>query len=218
MAMLNDRQIKEYCKKYRMMEPYDESCIKSSSYDLSMGDEYRFSSEDKIRKIGEGGKIKIPPYSLCYILTKESLNLPNNICALILPRNRLVREGVLMYPQPPIEPGSKGRLYVFLHNLSNENRYIEKNEHLASLIFLKLSEDAEKPYGTRDEDHYYEAQTLENLRLGPTALEQYTPALKEISEKIEKWSVDLFSKWIPILLILMTIFLMLLTIMFGWKI
>lgn len=217
MSVVRDGEIEEFCKNHEII-PYDLKKIKSASYDLSVGEEYRFSSERRIKKLEKGSKIKIPPYTLCYILTEECLNLPNDVCAFIFPRNRLVREGVLMYPQPPIEPGSKGKLYVLLHNLSNESRYLERGEHLASLVFLKLSKEANNPYGESEDDTYQNAKTLDDLKLGTTYFDPYTSALKEISKKVESWREGLFSVWIPILLILMTIFLMVLTILFGWRV
>lgn len=217
MCALNDKDIEKYCKQYGMVQPYDKKRIKSASYDLSVGNEYRFSSEKEIKRLGTDGKIKIPPYSLCYLLTEESLNLPNDVCAFVFQRHGIVREGVLMYPQPPIDPGYKGKLYVLLHNLSNEDRYLKRGEHLASLVFLKLSGEAENPYGKSKDDKYMNAQTLEELKLGVKNFNPYTSALKEISETVKNWREGLLSKWIPIMLILITIFLMVLTILFGWR-
>jgi deoxycytidine triphosphate deaminase len=217
MSVLNDREIGEYCRNCQLVEPYSTARIKSASYDLSVGEEYRFSSQEKARKLGMGAQIRIPPYTLCYVMTQESLNIPNGFCAFIFPRHRTVREGVLMYPQPSIDAGYKGRLYVLLHNLSNEERYLERGEHLASVVFLRLSGEADTPYGKGTDDKYMNTQTLEQVKLGTTTFNPYTSALKEVSDRVEEWREGLLSKWIPLLLVLMTIFLMLLTLIFGWR-
>jgi len=213
MSVLSDKEIKDYCKKYKMIDPFDENRVQPASYDLSTGDKYRFSNEKRIIKLGKWKKkIKIPPYSICYVLIKEKLNMPKDVCAQIFPRHELVKNGLLIYPQPSIDPGFKGKLYVLIHNLTNENRTINKDEHLISLVFYKLSDKSEKPYAGK----YQNKETLEELGLDSKNVDVYSSALKEVSEKIETWREVLFSKYIPILLILMTIFLMVLTILFGW--
>jgi len=215
MSVLSDKEIKKYCENFNMIEPFDEKRVQPASYDLSAGDEYRFSHEKKIIKLGKWKReIRIPPYAICYVLIKEKLNIPEDVCAEIFPRHDLVKKGLLIYPQPPIDPGYEGKLYVLIHNLTNENRTINKDEHLVSLIFYKLTQKPTKPYDGK----YQNKETLNELGLGPKDVDPYTSALKEISEKIQGWREGLLSKWIPILLILMTIFLMVLTILFGWRI
>jgi len=215
MSVLSDKEIKDYCKKYKMIDPFDENRVQPASYDLSTGDEYRLSHEKRIVKLGKWKKeIKIPPYSICYVLIKEKLNMPEDVCAQIFPRHDLVKKGLLIYPQPSIDPGYKGKLYVLIHNLTNENRTINKDEHLVSLVFYKLSHKPEKSYAGK----YQDKETVEELGLSSKDVDPYTSALKEVSEKIQKWREGLFSRWIPILLILMTIFLMVLTILFGWRV
>lgn len=215
MSVLSDKEIKDYCKKVKMIEPFDDERVQSASYDLSAGDEYRFSHEKRIVKLGKWKKkIKIPPYAICYVLIKEKLNIPEDASAEIFPRHDLVKKGLLIYPQPPIDPGYKGKLYVLIHNLTNENRTLNKDEHLVSLVFHKLTQKPTKPYDGK----YQNKETLDELGLSSKDVDPYTSALKEISEKIRRWREGLLSKWIPILLILTTIFLMVLTILFGWRI
>jgi len=222
MSVLNDKRIKECCEKYQMIYHFNDDRVQPASYDLSVGDEYRFSHEKEIKNLGRWRRrLKIPPYTICYVLVKERLNIPENISAEIFPRHKLVREGLLMYPQPPIDPGYTGKLYVLIHNLTNEDRFIEKDEHLITIVFHELTDKADKPY----DGDYRNKETLEGLGLYPEKSEPYTSALKEISEKIKLWREGLLSKWIPILLILMTVFLMVLTILFvvltilfGWNI
>lgn len=215
MSVLSDKEIKDYCKEHKMIDPFDENRVQPASYDLSTGDEYRFSHKKEIIKLGKWKKkIKIPPYSICYVLIKEKLNMPEDVCAQIFPRHDLVKKGLLIYPQPPIDPGYKGKLYVLIHNLTNENRTINKDEHLVSLVFYKLSHKPDKLYAGK----YQDKETLEELGLSSKDVDPYTSALEEVSKEIQRWREGLLSRWIPILLILMTIFLMVLTILFGWRV
>lgn len=214
MSVLSNIEIEKYCKNFNMIDPFDKEKVQGSSYDLSVGDEYRFSHGKKVIKMdGWRREIKIPPYAICYILVKEKLHMPKDICAEIFPRHTLVKKGLLMYPQPPIDPGFEGKLYVLIHNLTNKDRSVYKDEHLVSLVFYKLGQKTDKPYNGK-----YQGQvTLEGLGLNLQDMSRYSSALKNIAEEIKSWRERLFSTYIPILLILMTIFLMVLTILFSNK-
>jgi deoxycytidine triphosphate deaminase len=218
-SFLNDRQILEYITTQGMIDPYDEDKVRPASYDICVGDEYRFSHEKQVRKLGKWKReIKLPPHSLCYVLSKEELNLPNDISALISSTHDIVREGVLMYPQPPIDPGFKGKLYLLLHNLTSETRVVEKDMCIASLVFDKSVEESKKPYGTSEDHKYQGARTLEQMGLGKEEdFDPYSSALKELHDMIQTFKTELLSRWIPIIIIIFTIFLMVLSIIFYLK-
>lgn len=216
MCVLNKKEIENYCKEKNLIQPCNLKKIKYASYDLSVGEEYRLSSEKETIKISKYSSVEIPPYDICFILTEEEINLPNDICALLFSRNRAAKEGFLMHPQPPIEPGSKGKLYILLHNLSNQPVRLQRGEHLATIVFLKLSSPLkdDEIYGSnKEEDKYIGAKSLEEL----VSNRIYTAALKEISESVIGWKEALLSKWMPIMLVVITIILMFLTILLGWK-
>ena len=219
MSVLNDKEIECYCKEYRLIEPCDKKKIKYASYDLSVGGEYRITSEEKVRKIGKNGVVEILPNELCYILTEETLNLPVDMCAFTFPRQTRVLEGVLMYPQPPIDPGYKGKLYVLLHNLSNQKIRIRSGEHLATMVFLKLV-DKSAGYGCdKEEDKYSEAMSLEDLRANIVykgGLKELRDEMDEVREEVSGFKESFVTKYVPTMLVIITIIIMILTIIIGF--
>ena len=224
MSILNDKEIERYCREYQLLKPYDINKIKYASYDLSVGEEYRITSEEKVRKIGKNGVIEIPPNELCYILTDETLNIPADMCAFIFPRQTRVLEGVLMYPQPPIDPGSKGKLYVLLHNLSNQKiSPIRRGDHLATIVFLKLVDESAGYGSDKEEDKYFEAMSLEDLRAnivykgGLKELRDEMDNVKEkVREEISGLKESFVSKYLPAMLVIVSIIIMILTIIIGF--
>jgi len=217
MCVLNKKEIERYCKEKKLLDPYDTKKIKYASYDLSVGEEYRLTYEKEVRKIHKNGSAEIPPYEICFILTEETINLPNDICAFLFSRHRAAKEGFLMHPQPPIDPGYKGKLYILLHNISNQTVHLQRGEHLASIVFLKSSPlNDDEIYGSnKDEDKYMKAQSLYEFLNNKT----YTPAIRESVEKVKKtvenWKESFLSRWMPWILVIITIILMILTILFG---
>jgi len=213
MCVLSKKEIEKLCKQ-QLISPYDPKKIKYASYDLSVGDEYRLSNEKHVRKIGKNGVVEIPPYSVCFVLAEEKVKLPNDVCAFIFSRHRAAIEGFLMHPQPPIDPGYEGGIYILLHNLSNETVRLHRGDHLATIVFVKLSASVEKGYGSGEDDKYHGLNTLEEI-IGDR---KYDPALREISSTILNWKETFLSKWLPWTLTLITILLMVLTILLMIKV
>jgi deoxycytidine triphosphate deaminase len=220
MSVLNDEEIERYCKEYQLIKPYDINKIKYASYDLSVGEEYRITSEEKVRKIGKNGIIEIPPNELCYILTEETLNLPVDMCAFTFPRQTRILEGVLMYPQPPIDPGYKGKLYVLLHNLSNQKiPPIRKGDHLATMVFLKLVDESAGYGSDKEEDKYFEAISLEGLRANIVykgGLKELRDEMDKVKEEVSSLKESFVSKYLPAMLVIVSIIIMILTIIIGF--
>lgn len=213
MSVLNRKEIKELCKTQQLIQPYDPKNIKYASYDLRVGSEYRLSYEKEVRKIGKNGVVEIPPYSVCFVLAEEKVKLPKNACAFIFSRHRAAKEGFLMHPQPPFDPGYEGSVCVLLHNLSNETVRLQQGEHLATMVFLRLSSPVEKGYGSNKEDKYMGAESLVDV-IGEKT---YTSALENIVEEtkktVENWKTSFLAKWLPLALVLITILLMIITIL-----
>lgn len=215
MCVLNKSEIEELCRKNDLLKPYDSRRIKYASYDLTVGEEYRLSHEKGVRKIGKNGVVEIPPNGVCFVLAEEITKLPNEVCAFIFSRHRAAKGGFLMHPQPPLDPGYEGGIYILFHNLSSETVRLKRGEHLATIVFLKVSSSLKEVYGSnKDEDKYMGMKSLEDL-MGNRV---YNSALKEVSDRVLNWKESLLSKWMPITLVVITIILMILTILFGWRI
>jgi dCTP deaminase len=215
MCVLSKDEIERLCREENLLRPYDLRRIKYASYDLTVGEEYRLSHEKEVRKIGKNGVVKIPPYSICFILAEEKIKLPKDVCAFIFSRHRAAREGFLMHPQPPLDPGYEGCIYILFHNLSNRHVVLKRGEHLATIVFLRVSPKLKEGYGSnKDEDRYMEAKQLEELVGNYT----YTPALREIRNKLRSWTVRMLYQWMPMILTLITIIIAVLTFLVGWRI
>lgn len=215
MCVLNKHEIEKLCKENELLKPYDLKRIKYASYDLTVGEEYRLSHEKEMRKISKNGVVEIPPNGVCFVLAEERVKLPNDVCAFIFSRHRAVKEGFLMHPQPPFDPGYEGAVYVLFHNLTSETVRIERGEHLATIVFLKVSPSLKEVYGSdKDEDKYIGMKSLENI-VGDRV---YTSALKEVSDRVLNWKESLISKYMPITLVVITVILMILTILLMFKV
>ncbi|MGI6412107.1 MAG: dCTP deaminase [Syntrophomonadaceae bacterium] len=222
MTVLNHQEILYYCKdpdwlenNPPLIEPCKEGNIKSASYDLRLGSQfYVFSNKEKdnqnrfeVSTLNNDQQIIIPPGEVCYAITKETLNMPNNISAnLSLPLG-LVLQGLMLSKQPPIDPGYRGGIICMLHNLSNDPVYIKAEAKILTIDFYKLSEPTDKPY-----DGKYQNQVL----LGQYMTKPITSGLYSLRSKLSK-TTSRINSLIPILLATLTIIVTILAFYVGYS-
>ena len=145
MSILSYESIKALCEQCPpLIENFDEDNFQASSYDIRIGSQcYLFDPKKKrvkemIRELNEDEDIIIPPNQLCFIISKESVNMPNNLTAHISLKTDLIKRGIMIAAQPPIDPGYKGKIYGMLYNLSNQKVCLLKKEAILTIEFIKL--------------------------------------------------------------------------------
>jgi len=126
-----------------LIEPFDESNLRGSSYDLTVGEEYYIGEDFALSKLStEKLRVKqsvtIPPHAVCFILTEEHIQLPKDVTAKVSLRMTHIYAGMVLTSQPPFDPGYKGRVVVMLHNLSSEPFHLKRGDRLATIEFARL--------------------------------------------------------------------------------
>lgn len=96
---LSKEDIKKYCTDQSLVCPYDEKNVQTCSYDLTFGGEYYFYREKdgnrvNIVRLRQGEKLYIPADAICYILTEETVQIPNNLTASISLSFGLIKKGL----------------------------------------------------------------------------------------------------------------------------
>lgn len=79
--LLSD-EIEYYFKQFKLIDPLDPKNLKPAAYELTVGDEYSIGG--KTGKLSdEAGKneIRIPPFKVAVIKTREKVNLPRFLIA-----------------------------------------------------------------------------------------------------------------------------------------
>ena len=120
-----DRINKSEQHTYKFIDPYNIQNVKSASYDLTLGNEYYICSEREkpdIKKLGVNESVTVPPRATFFVISKEKLHIPLDICASVSLAFGLIRKGIIFAVQPPIDPGYHGAIVALLHNMSDEER------------------------------------------------------------------------------------------------
>jgi len=88
----------------------------------------------------------IPPNGLCFVISKELINMPNDLAGLLL-KTDFIRKGIMLAAQPPIDPGYNWKIYGMLDNLSNDEVCLSRKDTILTIEFLKL--DSPTKFSTR---------------------------------------------------------------------
>ncbi|RYH60988.1 MAG: hypothetical protein EON54_10495 [Alcaligenaceae bacterium] len=126
-----------------LVSPFVGANLRASSYDLTVGEEYYIgqdglSSKLLTQSLKNSQTFTIPPHAICFILSAETIRLPNDVTAKVSLRMTHIYAGMVLTSQPPFDPGYCGRVVVLLHNLSSEPCYIKSGERVATIEFMRL--------------------------------------------------------------------------------
>lgn len=210
MTLSKDDLLKR-CVKEHLIEPYTMESIQACSYDLTFSGEYYYhhpedGNEVKIRTLPKGGKLKIPKDAICYVLTTETISMPNDLTASLSLAFSLIKEGIMLAAQPPYDPGYEGKTVALLHNLSDDVVFLQKGQHILSIVFNLLSSPIQ------DADRY------QGNYQGLDSLKQYCTEVKRggvfvLAQKFDTWR-EKFQRAVPTLLTILTLIIGILTVIF----
>lgn len=150
--VLSDRDILRFQKgDTPLISPFDLSRLRSASYDVTIDDEVtvlseavgvvKLSDQDEVEQVHtinhsiEGFVLK--PGQYCLVALGETIALPDNLIAQVIPRTRFTRLGLLVEPQY-CNPSYTGRLRIGVLNASGNIIQLEPKMSIAQIIFEKL--------------------------------------------------------------------------------
>jgi len=82
----------------------------------------------------------IDPGEVVFVLTEETLELPDNVMAQLSPKRKLSHDGILVLGGFCIDPLYSGKLLVGLYNFSSSRFILEPRRKLIAAIFYELQE------------------------------------------------------------------------------
>ena len=143
--ILNKDQLIKYIEEQDIIQNPNFDNIEGIKYDFSMSSRIlksKFGQPIDILQIPETERstINVEPGEVVFVLTKETLNLPKNIKADLIPKRKLSHDGILTLGGLSIDPLYKGRLLVGLYNFSSSPFPLIPNKKLIAAEFQELDE------------------------------------------------------------------------------
>lgn len=102
----------------------------------------KFHQPIDINNLGEQQKanIFIEPGEVVFVLTEETISLPKNIKAQLLPKRKMSHDGIITLGGLSIDPLYKGRLLIGLYNFSSSAFPLMPGKKLIAAHFFQLDE------------------------------------------------------------------------------
>lgn len=144
---LNDRQIEAMAGNGLLIsEEFDRRQIKQACYELRVGSVYYELGDDKSRIDASAyGYVLLKPRQLTVVITKEVLNLPDDIVGRVLTKGRLFSVGILPV-NTYADPGFNGNLGIVLFNVTDKYLRLSMGDAIAKIEFSRLAEPVVRPY------------------------------------------------------------------------
>lgn len=122
----------------------DRERIKPASYEVRPGDKFfRFDNNGKLLTVDltdqQNNLIRLPANSISFVSTSEIFRLPNYIAMRFNLRIQHVHRGILLGTGPMVDPGFGKRILIPLHNLTDEDYYVQTSKGLIWVEFTKTS-------------------------------------------------------------------------------
>lgn len=132
-VLLSD-EIQHYVDSLKLIDPFELKNLKPAGYELTVGDEYFIGGEKK--ELTASGEIRIPPFNVAVIRTKETINLPRFLIARWNIRVKWAYHGLLWVGGPQVDPGWVGNLCCPIYNLSDKEVVLRSTDTIALMDFV----------------------------------------------------------------------------------
>jgi dCTP deaminase len=167
--LLVDWEIREYAKKYKMLDPFEESLkrngvisygLSSMGYDIRATDEYKIFTNVKQAVVDpkqfntdsfvdyKGAECVIPPNSFALTRSVEYFRLPRSVLGICLGKSSYARCGIVVNITP-LEPGWEGHLTIEISNTTPLPARIYSFEGIAQVLFFEAGSLPEVSYADR---------------------------------------------------------------------
>jgi dCTP deaminase len=173
--ILSDRTIREEIKAGRIeIDPFDDSAIQASSVDVHVDSMFRVfhnarypyidvkrEMEDltELTEVKEGEAFILHPGEFVLGSTLERVRLPDDIAARLEGKSSLGRLGLLTHSTAGfVDAGFDGHLTLELSNVANLPITIYPGMKIGQIAFLRLTTEAETPYGSERAGSKYQGQ------------------------------------------------------------
>lgn len=172
--LLVDHELKERIQNDGLLQDIQENNIFNIGYDL-ICDGFSRQPNDLSEFY------KLLPGESVFVRSKETLQLPSDLCAHVSLRNSRIRQG-LSLEAPVYQPGHKTRVFFRITNISSSEITLYSGEGIASIFFEQLHAIPNAPYnGTYQGEFNY------------SGMGQYAPQYVSQMKKVEDKLADLKS-------------------------
>lgn len=126
------------------------SKIQPASLDLTIGQIYvPGRMADKLGGINNPYRksLALEQGHTAFVVTKEELDIPNDVAAIGFPPSSVSRDGLLMTNPGHVDPGYKGHMSFTVINMGRKPYELQVGARIVTLIFMSMNRSASVPFG-----------------------------------------------------------------------
>ena len=143
--LLSDAEILDYVRGGKLIvEGFQQANLTPNGYDLSIGE---ILIPDRSETYSSGSA-KISGNTWFLVGTSEVVELPQEITGQLWIRTSWARKGIIG-SFGKVDAGFRGNLTLSAFNASHKDLEINIGSRFAQIVFMKMSRDAERDYGSR---------------------------------------------------------------------
>lgn len=225
-SLLNSADIYKYVKETGMIFPFsykddgkkdDNNEVKivgakGATFPIKIGDQCIYWDNQNIRRVVDlrEGSFMLQKNSIVFVELEPMFRVPDYIVLRFNLKIKHVYKGLLLGTGPVVDPGFCGKLYIPLHNLTNNDYEFHKGDELIEMEFTKLSHNT--LWENSHKNSCKKNQTSKDIKEGyyfsfphkePRKFNEYlTNALKDSLQKSQKTRsnehVEIINNSIPV--------------------
>jgi dCTP deaminase len=189
-VLLSD-QIRACVSSFQLIDPFHPAQLKAASYRLTVGERYALNGQPNT--LGEHQEIRIEPFQVAVIQTRERINMPRNLIARWNIKVSRAYEGLIWAGGPQVDPGYAGHLFCPIYNLSNKVVALHFGDQIAVIDFIKTTPF--HPNACEVFDRPPAAVVLEDYPIQwQSALHTYATQIKEWEQKLASTQEEMESR------------------------
>lgn len=143
-----------------LIKPFDPKAIDCAAYTLHVGNEIYISPDRKVKNpdrhtrqtLTKGEGFAIPPGQFAFLLTEETVMVPNDALAFISIKGRIKFKGLINISGFHVDPGYSGKLLFSVLNAGPRPLHLRHGQEL----FLIWYADLDGPTGQKKQDRGFD--------------------------------------------------------------
>jgi dCTP deaminase len=176
-----------------IIRPFHKEQIDCSAYTMRVGDEAYVSpeaahaSQAQITQLNRHQSITIPPGQFAFLITREFIDLPSNIFALINIKSGLKVQGLVNVSGFHVDPGYKGNLIFAVFNAGPKTLILRENDPAFLIWFARLEQPSDEYARKKPGYTSITSELASNIPRESASLNSLSRRIDEI----EKWTTYL---------------------------
>lgn len=130
----------------QLIDPFDPKAVDCAAYTLHVGNEIYVSPDQAIKnpnrhtkqKLADGQSFAIPPGQFAFLMTEESISVPNDAIAFLSIKARIKFSGLINISGFHVDPGYSGKLLFSILNAGPKSLHLQQGQGLFLIWYASL--------------------------------------------------------------------------------